>query len=63
MVSLTEKLASYYDVMPHIYIGAVYGMYDSEKLVDLILHEDVLKDATFQVQLHKIIWHPEKRGV
>lgn len=63
MVSLTEKLASHYDVMPHIYVGAVYGMYDREKLVNMILHEDVLKDATFQVQLHKIIWDPEKRGV
>ena len=63
MVDIVKQLDSFYDVMPHIYVGAVYGEYSAEKLVDIILNEPVMKDAKFQVQLHKIVWDPEKRGV
>lgn len=63
MKTITEKLLAHYTVMPHIYIGAVYGMYSAQRLVDIILHEPALKDARFQVQLHKIVWEPDKRGV
>lgn len=63
MIDLTAKLKKHYKEMPHIFIGAVYGMYDAQKLVDTILHEPVLCDARFQVQLHKIIWDAQKRGV
>lgn len=63
MVDIVKKLDSFYDVMPHIYVGTVYGEYSAEKLVDIILNTPVMKDAKFQVQLHKIVWDPEKRGV
>ena len=63
MKSVMEKLLPIYDTMPHIFIGAVYGAYDAQKLIDIILTEPVLKDARFQVQLHKIIWDPDERGV
>lgn len=63
MIKLTKELKAHYEKMPHIFIGAVYGMYDAQKLVDTILSEPVLCDARFQVQLHKIIWDADKRGV
>lgn len=63
MIELTKKLKTHYKKMPHIFIGAVYGMYDAQKLVDTILCEPALCDARFQVQLHKIIWDANKRGV
>lgn len=63
MKFIAGRLREHYSVMPHIYVGAVYGMYSAPKLVDVILHEPALKDARFQVQLHKIVWDPEKRGV
>ena len=63
MKAVTDRLREHYSVMPNIYVGAVYGMYSAQKLVDIIMHEPVLKDARFQIQLHKIIWDPEKRGV
>lgn len=63
MIKLTKELKAHYEKMPHIFIGAVYGMYDAQKLVDTILSEPALCDARFQVQLHKIIWDADKRGV
>lgn len=62
-VETVNKLKKVYDTMPHIFIGAVYGMFEAQKLVDIILKEDALADARFQIQLHKVIWHPDERGV
>lgn len=62
-IDIVKKLKSVYTVMPHIFIGAVYGMFDAQELVDIILREPALADARFQVQLHKIIWDPDERGV
>lgn len=63
MIDIVKKLKPLYEKMPHIFIGAVYGKYDARKLVEIILNENALSDARFQVQLHKIIWDPEERGV
>ena len=62
-IDIVKKLKQVYTEMPHIYLGAVYGMYDAQKLVNTMLKEPVLCDATFQIQLHKVIWDPEERGV
>lgn len=63
MLSVLEKITPLYKKMPHIFVGAVYGAYPAQTLVEKILSEPLLRDARFQVQLHKIIWDPEKRGV
>lgn len=63
MIDIMKQLKSFYKVMPHVFIGAVYGMYSAQKLVEIILKESALSDARFQVQLHKIIWDADKRGV
>ena len=62
-IDIVKKLKQVYTEMPHIYLGSVYGMYDAQKLVNIMLKEPVLCDATFQIQLHKVIWDPEERGV
>lgn len=62
-IGIVERLKKHYSTMPHIFIGAVYGMYDMQKLVKIILKEPVLSDARFQIQLHKIIWDPDMKGV
>lgn len=63
MVEFTKKLKTDLKVMPHIFAGAVYGEFELEKLTGIILEEPVMKDARIQVQLHKIIWDPDKKGV
>lgn len=63
MKTVLEKMSEQYAVMPMIYAGVVYGEYEPKTLVEMILKEPVMKDVKYQVQLHKIIWNPEKRGV
>ncbi len=63
MRSVMERLTSFYDVMPHIYAGVVFGKYEPQKLIEHIMNEPVLQDVVFQLQIHKIIWNPEERGV
>ena len=38
-----------------------YGNIKNEKLVDWILEDNL--DVRFQIQMHKYVWDPEKRGV
>lgn len=63
MLEVVRRLSEEKGFLPQIFIGAVYGAYDAKKLVELILSEPLLSDARFQVQLHKIIWDPNERGV
>lgn len=58
-----ERIKGRYEVMPHIYIGAVYGKYDAAVLIDKMMKSDLLKEAVFQTQLHKVVWDANKRGV
>lgn len=63
MIGVVKKLQSYYEKMPHIFIGAVFGKIEYKDLVEVVLKEPVLSDARFQIQLHKVIWDPEMKGV
>lgn len=63
MVKFMQIIKPLYTVMPYVFIGAVYGLYDLDKLVNTILNTPVLCDAHLQLQLHKIIWDIDARGV
>jgi len=59
MISVLQKLES----KPQIYVGAVYGQYDLQKLAKHIIEKPELRNVTMQLQFHKIIWNPNERGV
>ena len=63
MLEISRRMKAFYSEMPQIYVGAVYGQFSLENLTETVLSEDSLSDAKIQVQLHKIIWDPNKRGV
>lgn len=63
MLCVLSRLKGKYEKMPNIFVGAVYDKFDLEKLAEIVLKEPLLKDARVQIQLHKIIWTPEMRGV
>ncbi len=63
MLEIVEKMKRIYDVMPRIFIGAVYGKYDLQALAEKIVKEPLLEEANLQLQLHKIIWDANERGV
>ncbi len=45
-----------------IYLSPVYGAISAEEIVDF-MKENSLNDVRVQLQLHKYIWSPDKRGV
>lgn len=63
MRHILNWLIPVYDKMPHVFAGVVFGKFDPLTLVDAIINEEIFKDVRYQVQLHKIIWNPEERGV
>ena len=52
--SLTEKCM--------VYVSAVFGRIEPREIVDYMI-ENRLNDVRLQLQLHKFIWDPDKRGV
>lgn len=51
---LTEKC--------HVYISPVFGKITPEMIVDFMI-DNKMNKVNLQLQMHKIIWDPEKRGV
>ena len=44
------------------FISPVFGMIEPEEIVNF-MKENVMNDVNMQIQLHKIIWSPDKKGV
>ena len=51
--------------MPHIYISPVFGSIPNEQIVEWMVNSKIMTEnnARFQVQLHKVVWNPDMRGV
>ena len=60
-----QKSASAPSNMPHIFVSPVFGKLPYEEIVNWMLSSSVMtqNNARFQVQLHKIVWDPDLRGV
>lgn len=52
--NLTEKT--------NVYLSPVFGKISPEIIVEF-MKDNNLNNTTFQIQLHKVIWDPNKRGV
>ena len=63
--SVIKKLAEKKSDMPHVFVSPVFGKLSNEEIVNWLLNSTTMvkNNARFQVQLHKIIWDPERRGV
>jgi len=46
----------------HVYISPVFGNIELEEIVNFLI-KNCLNDVTMQLQMHKVIWDPNKRGV
>ncbi|MCD8354952.1 MAG: putative 7-carboxy-7-deazaguanine synthase QueE [Clostridia bacterium] len=46
----------------HVYFSPVFGSIEPVEIVEF-MQEHTLNDVTMQLQLHKVIWAPDKRGV
>ena len=60
MREITEK----YSLLSHchVYISPVFGSIDASDIVEY-MKQHRMNGARLQLQLHKYIWDPDKRGV
>lgn len=61
---LDEALEVYemLDTKAHVFFSPVFGQIEPKEIVDYLLKHK-MDDCRAQVQLHKVIWSPDKRGV
>lgn len=63
-LGMSERLIKAYGSdSPHIFCGTVFGQYQLADVIDKFMSVPILKDVRFQIQMHKIIWDPNARGV
>lgn len=46
----------------HVYLSTIYGKIDIKNVVEYMI-KNKMNGVTLQLQMHKIIWEPNKRGV
>ena len=53
-----------YDLLTkcHVYFSPVFGKIEPVQIVDHMIRRK-MNGARLQIQMHKVIWDPEKRGV
>ena len=53
-----------YDLLTkcHVYFSPVFGKIEPAEIVDFMLNKRMNK-ARIQIQMHKVIWDPNERGV
>ncbi len=64
-LSKAKQIIEKYDLIKKgitIFISPVFGKIELTQIVDFI-KENNLNDVRMQIQLHKVIWHPDTRGV
>ena len=59
-----EEIMEEYDLIQrtHVYLSPVFGQIDPAEMVEF-MKERRLNGVNLQLQMHKFIWDPEKRGV
>ena len=62
-VSYVKTLLEKYEQPPLVYFGVVFGAFELADCIDAIMDEPELANVRFQIQMHKIIWDPNARGV
>lgn len=63
-VSLAHNaVRKYGENAPYIYCGVVFGWFELRDVIAEFMKDATLSDVRFQIQMHKIIWDPDARGV
>lgn len=57
-------ILSMHNIKAQIYLSPVFKKIEPKEIVEFMKqNKDIFKNAKVQVQLHKIIWNPDERGV
>ena len=58
------KILGQNNIKAQVYISPVFGKIEPVEIVNYMKeHKTIFKNSRVQVQLHKIIWNPDERGV
>lgn len=57
-----KEIIEEYQPVCNVYVSPIFGMIEPAEIVEYVL-ENKLNNVRVQVQLHKIIWNPDMRGV
>lgn len=57
-----KNILDKYNPSCNIFVSPIFGMIEMQDIVEFIINNN-LRECRMQVQLHKIIWEPSKRGV
>ena len=61
-LSTMLRVINGYDISANIFVSPVFGEIDPKEIVDFLICNEV-ENVRIQLQLHKIIWDPNLRGV
>ena len=64
-MATAKQIIDKYDLIQKgikLFISPVFGKIELTQIVDF-MKENNLNDVRMQIQLHKVIWHPDTRGV
>ena len=60
---LLESYSTHKDSLPIVYFSPVFGKIEPKEIVEFMKEQNLQKNCRVQLQLHKYIWNPNKRGV
>lgn len=58
-----RHIVEYFELKNNVFFSPVFGEITPKEIVEYVLKYPTLKTCRVQVQLHKIIWDPNERGV
>ena len=63
-LEMAYVILSKYDIKAQIYLSPVFGKIDVKDIIEFMKKKrNVFHNARVQIQLHKVIWEPNERGV
>lgn len=57
-----KEVINAYNIQAQVFVSPIFGAITPQQIVDYVL-ENNLNDVRTQIQLHKVIWDKDKRGV
>ena len=59
-----KEIIEKYDLVNkcNVYISPVYGNIDPRQIVQFLIN-NLMNEVRLQIQMHKVIWHPNQKGV
>ena len=58
-----SELENHLQYIPYVYFSPVFGMIEPVEIVNFMIEQNFKSKVRVQLQMHKLIWDPQTRGV